>query len=89
MKKWTKTSYAVEKDKGINFNANYPIPLTNPIDAIKVKMDELGLKNIDLVGKVGSKGYISALLNKKKPLTLKLAKLFYKELNIPAEVFLS
>jgi HTH-type transcriptional regulator/antitoxin HigA len=70
-------------------DANYPIPLPNPIDAIKVKMDDLGLKNSDLVGKMGSKGYISSLLNKKKPLTLKLAKLFHKELNIPAEVLLS
>ena len=70
-------------------DANYPIPLPDPIDAIKVKMDELGLKNKDLVGIVGSKGYVSSLLNKKKPLTLELAKLFHQELNIPAEVLLS
>ena len=70
-------------------DANYPIPLPDPIDAIKVKMNELGLKNKDLIGKVGSKGYVSSLLNKKKPLTLELAKLFHQELNIPAEVFLS
>jgi HTH-type transcriptional regulator/antitoxin HigA len=70
-------------------DANYPIPLPHPIDAIKFKMDELGLKNKDLVGKVGSKGYVSSLLNKRKPLTLELAKLFHQELNIPAEVLLS
>ena len=70
-------------------DANYPIPLPDPIDAIKIKMDELGLKNKDLVGKVGSKGYVSSLLNKRKPLTLELAKLFHQELNIPAEVLLS
>ena len=70
-------------------DANYPVPLPDPIDAIKVKMNELGLKNKDLVGKMGSKGYVSSLLNKKKPLTLELAKLFHQELNIPAEVLLS
>jgi HTH-type transcriptional regulator / antitoxin HigA len=70
-------------------DANYPIPLPDPIDAIRVKMHELGLKNKDLVGKVGSKGYISSLLNKKKPLTLELVKIFHQELNIPAEVLLS
>ena len=70
-------------------DANYPIPLPDPIDAIKFKMEELGLKNKDLVGKVGSKGYVSSLLNKRKPLTLELAKLFHQELNIPAEVLLS
>lgn len=68
---------------------NYPIPLPNAIDAIKLKMLEKGLKNKDLVGKVGSKGYVSALLNKQKPLTLELAKLFYKDFDIPAEVLLS
>jgi HTH-type transcriptional regulator/antitoxin HigA len=70
-------------------DAHYPIPLPDPIEAIKVKMDELGLKNKDFVGKVGSKGYVSSVLNKKKPLTLALAKLFHQELNIPAEVLLS
>jgi len=70
-------------------DANYTIPLPDPIDAIKVKMNELGLKNKDLVGKMGSKGYVSSLLNKKKPLTLELAKMFHQELNIPAEILLS
>jgi HTH-type transcriptional regulator/antitoxin HigA len=41
------------------------------------------------VGKVGSKGYVSALLSGKKPLTLELAKLFHREFSIPAEVFLA
>ena len=49
----------------------------------------MGLKNKDFVGKIGSKGYISSILNKRKPLTLEMAKIFYKELHIPAEVLLS
>jgi HTH-type transcriptional regulator/antitoxin HigA len=67
----------------------YPIPFPDPIDAIKLKMSEKGLKNKDLVGKAGSKGYVLAVLNKKKPLTLELAKLFHKELGISAEVLLA
>lgn len=67
----------------------YPIPVPDPIDAIRTKMIEMGLKNKDLVGKVGFKGYVSAVLNKRKPLTLELAKLFYNELGIPAEILLS
>lgn len=70
-------------------DANYPVPVPDPIDAIKLKMGELGMINKDWVGKVGSKGYVSALLNKRKPLTLELAKLFHRELRIPAEVLLS
>ena len=68
---------------------NYPIPFPDPIEVIKLKMDELGLKHKDLVGKVGSKSYVSMILNRKKPLTLGLVKLFHKEFNIPAEILLS
>lgn len=68
---------------------HYQIPLPDPIEVIKLKMQDLGLKNKDLVGKVGSKGYVSALLNKRKPLTLELAKLFHRELSIPADVLLA
>ena len=68
---------------------NYPVPVPNAIEAIKVRMQDLGLKNKDLVGKVGSKSYVSALLNKRKPLTFELAKIFHKEYNIPANVLLS
>lgn len=68
---------------------HYPIPVPDPIEVIKIKMQELGLKNKDLVGKVGSKGYVSALLNKRKPLTLELAKLFHREFSIPANVLLA
>lgn len=52
-------------------------------------MLEKSLKNKDLVGKFGSKGYVSALLNKRKPLTLELAKLFHNELGVSADVLLS
>jgi len=70
-------------------DAHFPIPFPDPIDAIKAKMVEKGWKNKDLVGKIGSKGYVSALLNKRKPLNLELAKIFHRELGIPAEVLLS
>ena len=70
-------------------DAQFPIPYPDHIDAIRAKMEEKGLKNKDLVGKIGSKGYVSALLNKKKPLSLELAKIFHRELGIPAEVLLS
>ncbi len=68
---------------------HYAIPTPDPIEAIRNKMKEKGLKNKDLVSKIGSKGYVSAVLNKKKPLTLAMAKIFHKELGIPAEVLLS
>lgn len=68
---------------------HYSIPLPDPIEAIKLKMEEKGLKSKDLVGKLGSKGYVSAILNRKKPMTLEIARLFHHELGVPAEVLLS
>lgn len=68
---------------------HFQIPQPDPIDVIKLRMEELGLRNKDLVGKIGSKGYVSSLLSKRKPLTLEIARVFHRELNIPAEVLIS
>jgi HTH-type transcriptional regulator / antitoxin HigA len=68
---------------------HFPIQTPDPIEAIKLKMLEKGLKNKDLVGKIGSKGYVSALLNKRKPLTLEIARIFHNELGVSADILLS
>ena len=68
---------------------HYKIPYPDPIEAIKAKMEEKGLHNKDLVGKIGSKGYVSAVLNRRKPLTLEMARIFHQELGVPADVLLS
>jgi HTH-type transcriptional regulator / antitoxin HigA len=68
---------------------HYSIPLPNPIEIVKIKMEEKGLANKDLTEWIGSKGYVSALLSGKKPLTLRIAKELHKRLGIPAEVLLA
>ncbi len=68
---------------------HYSIPIPDPIEVIKLKMSEKGLKNKDLVGIVGSKGYVSSLLNGKKALTLEIARIFHQKLGVPAEILLS
>lgn len=68
---------------------HFPVPIPDPIILIKLKMLEKGLEKKDLVGKAGSKSYISALLNRTKPLTMESAKWFHREFGIPAEVLLS
>jgi HTH-type transcriptional regulator/antitoxin HigA len=67
---------------------HFPIEHPDPIEIIKLKMLEKGIRNKDLIGKIGSKGYISSILNKRKPLTLETAKIFKQELEIPSDVFL-
>jgi len=68
---------------------HYPIPKPDPIDVLKLKMLEKGMKSKDLVGKLGTKGHVSAILNRRKALTLQAAKLLHRELGIPAEILLS
>ena len=68
---------------------HYHIPIPDPIEAIKLKMEEKGIKNKDLVGIIGSKGYISSLLSGKKPLTLEIARIFHQKFGVPAEILLS
>jgi HTH-type transcriptional regulator/antitoxin HigA len=68
---------------------HFPIPIPDPIEAIKLKMEERGFKNKDLVGIIGSKGYVSSLLSGKKPLTLEVARIFHQKLGVPAEILLS
>lgn len=68
---------------------HYAIPMPDPLKAIQLKMNEKGLKGKDFVGKIGTKGYVSSILSGKKPLTLELAKIFHRELGVPASVLLS
>jgi HTH-type transcriptional regulator/antitoxin HigA len=68
---------------------HYPVPAPDPIAAIQLKMAEQGLRPKDLVGHIGSKSYVSAVLNRRKPLTLAMARFFYHQLHIPASVLLA
>lgn len=68
---------------------HYAIPSPDPIDVIRLKMAEKGVRSKDFVGRIGSKSYISAVLNRRKPMTLDMAKFFHKELGIPAAVLLA
>ncbi len=68
---------------------HHPVPSPDPIAAIQLKMAEQGLKAKDLVGQIGSKSYVSAILNRRKPLTLAMARFFHQKLHIPASVLLA
>ena len=68
---------------------HFHIPSADPIEMIKLKLEEKGLKQKDLESIIGSKGYVSSVLSGKKELTLKMVKGLHKFLGIPAEVFLA
>ena len=68
---------------------HYVIEPLDPIEAIKFEMAEKGLYQRDLVKFLGSKERVSEVLNKKRPLTLKMIKNLYHGLGIPAEILLA
>lgn len=65
---------------------NFPSSLPDPIEAIKFRMEQLGLSDSDMVHFIGSKSKVSEVLSGKTPLTLKMIRTLEKELSIPAKV---
>ena len=53
---------------------HYSLPAANPLEIIRLKMEERGLKAKDLEPVIGSKGHVSAILSGKRELTLKMAR---------------
>ena len=67
---------------------HYPIALPDPIDAIRFRMEQAGLKQQDLVPYLGSRSKVSEVLNGKRPLSLKMIRALNTGLGIPAEALL-
>lgn len=67
---------------------HFPISWPDPIDAIKFRMEQLGLSQKDLVPFMGTKSKVSEVLNGKRLLTLAMIRGLHKGLGIPAEVLL-
>jgi HTH-type transcriptional regulator/antitoxin HigA len=66
----------------------FPVELPDPVEAIKFRMEQAGLKQKDLVPFIGSKSKVSEVLNRKRPLSLTMMRSLHKGLGIPAEVLL-
>lgn len=60
----------------------------DPIDAITMRMAELGYEQKDLAKSLGSASRASEILNRKRPLSLEHIRLLHSELRIPADVLL-
>lgn len=67
----------------------FPIPASNPIEAIKFRMDQQGLTNRDLEPFLGSSGRVSEVLNGKRQLSIAMIKRLHEGLRIPYESLLS
>jgi len=60
----------------------------DPIDAIKLRMEQRGLTRRDLQRILGSRGRVSEILNRRRALSVEMMRRLHQELAIPAESFL-
>ena len=63
---------------------HYPIDAPDPIEAIKIRMEEMQLKQIDLVSEIGGKSRVSEILNRKRRLTVDMIRKLANRLNLSA-----
>jgi HTH-type transcriptional regulator/antitoxin HigA len=67
---------------------HFPMPPSDPIEAIKFRMDQQGLTARDLEPFIGSSGRVSEVLNRKRKLSLSMIKKLHEGLRIPYESLL-
>ncbi len=68
---------------------HYPIEAPDPIEAIKIRMEEMHLKQIDLVGEIGGKSRVSEILNRKRKLTVEMIRNLNKRLNLSSDLLIN
>lgn len=68
---------------------NFSIETPDPIEAIKIRMEDLGLKQIDLVKEFGSKSRISEVLGRKRRLTIDMIRKLSKRLSLSPGLLIS
>lgn len=66
----------------------YPIDSPDPIEAIKIRMEDLGLSARDLIPAIGDKGTVSKVLGGKISLSLRMIRNLSSQLNLPADVLI-
>jgi HTH-type transcriptional regulator/antitoxin HigA len=60
----------------------YPIEAPDPIEVIKIRMEEMQLKQIDLIDAIGGKSRVSEILNRKRKLTVEMIRKLTPRLNL-------
>jgi HTH-type transcriptional regulator/antitoxin HigA len=67
---------------------HYPIGPPDPIEAIKFMMEQNGLTRKDLESYIGPRPRVADVLNRQRPLSLKMVRKLHDGLGIPAEILI-
>lgn len=69
-------------------NKFHLIEAPDPIEAIKIRMEEMHLKQVDLIRDIGGKSRVSEILNRKRKLTVDMIRNLNKSLSLSAELLI-
>ncbi len=67
---------------------HHPIDPPDPIDAICFRMEQKGMTRADLVKIIGSRGRVSEILNRRRPLSIGMVARIRDALGISADVLI-
>jgi HTH-type transcriptional regulator/antitoxin HigA len=70
-------------------NKHYDFGPADPVEAIMFRMEQEGLTPRDLEPFIGPSGRVSEVLNRKRPLSLRMVKRLHEGLKIPYESLLA
>lgn len=68
--------------------ANHPIPSPNPLEAIRFRLDQMGMSEKELADILGYRSRKSEILSGKRKLSLAMIRKLNEVLHIPAEVLI-
>jgi len=68
---------------------HYHIDAPDPIEAIRIRMEEMQLKQVDLADAIGGKNRVSEVLNRKRKLTVEMIRNLTKRLNLSPGLLIS
>ena len=67
---------------------HFAIDSPDPVEAIKFRMEQLGLERKDLEPFIGSRARVSEVLNKRRGLSLAMIRSLHENLEIPLEALI-
>lgn len=69
-----------------NYEAkHFVIPACDPVEAIRFRMEQMGLEAKDLTPIIGSRSKVSEILNHKRQLSITMIRNLHAQLNVPYE----
>jgi HTH-type transcriptional regulator / antitoxin HigA len=69
-------------------SAQYPMDPPDPVDAIRFRMEQQGLRRKDLEGLIGTRTRVAEVLNRRRGLSINMIRRLHERLGISAEVLI-